>query len=170
MYVLLPEECGSPEGMCEEPNFCLYGFRQAAAAWEKHFSDLLEGRGVRMGGSCGVVSYPLQGDLPSAVRRDDFACCGVEEDLPLIRNLMMKSRFQKNKARALLGPDEGDNRDAALLGSLLKRFGGGEEYGADPKHRRMVLEYYSSMDEGTRGLSRNGGKGGRRGVAGGGIG
>ena len=42
VYVTLPEECKCPEGMCAKLNFWLYGFRPAAAAWEKHYSEKFE--------------------------------------------------------------------------------------------------------------------------------
>ena len=35
VYIQLPEEAGCPEGYCGNLNFWLYGFRPAAAAWEK---------------------------------------------------------------------------------------------------------------------------------------
>ena len=35
VYVELPEECGCPPGVCGKLNNWLYGFRPAAAAWEK---------------------------------------------------------------------------------------------------------------------------------------
>ena len=45
VYIDLPEECNCPEGYCGKLNYWLYGFRPAAAAWEKHYSELLEGEG-----------------------------------------------------------------------------------------------------------------------------
>ena len=35
VYIELPEECNAPEGMCGKLEYWLYGFRPAAAAWEK---------------------------------------------------------------------------------------------------------------------------------------
>jgi hypothetical protein len=57
VYVMLPEECDCPEGMCGKLDFWLYGFRPAAVAWEKHYSELLESVGFKRGVSCGVVFY-----------------------------------------------------------------------------------------------------------------
>ena len=37
VYIELPEEVGCPEGSCGKLNYWLYGFRPAAAAWEKHY-------------------------------------------------------------------------------------------------------------------------------------
>ena len=60
VYIELPEECGAPPGMCGKLNFWLYGFRPAAAAWEKHYSELFESKGFIQGGilwSC-ILSPP----------------------------------------------------------------------------------------------------------------
>ena len=42
VYVLLPEECGCPKGMCGKLEFWLYGFRKAASAWENFYGGLFE--------------------------------------------------------------------------------------------------------------------------------
>ena len=47
VYIELPEECGCPKGMCGKLNFWLYGFRPAAAAWEKLYSENFEGVGLK---------------------------------------------------------------------------------------------------------------------------
>ena len=57
VYIELPEECGAAPGMCGKLNFWLYGFRPAAAAWEKLYSNKLVGAGFVRGASCGVVFY-----------------------------------------------------------------------------------------------------------------
>ena len=38
-------------------NYWLYGFRSAAAAWEKHYAGLLESVGFERGSACGVIFY-----------------------------------------------------------------------------------------------------------------
>ena len=35
VYIKLPEECGTPPGMCGKLNYWLRGFRQAASEWER---------------------------------------------------------------------------------------------------------------------------------------
>ena len=75
-YIELPSECGAGEGMCGKLNFWLYGFRPAAAAWEKHYSRLFEEVGFERGRSCGVVFYHEGRDLSLAVHGDDFTFCG----------------------------------------------------------------------------------------------
>ena len=86
VYITLPEACGCPEGMCGKLNFWLYGFRPAAAAWEKLYSNKFETNGFVKGESCGVVFYHPERDLSCVVHGDDFTFCGIEEDLNWILN------------------------------------------------------------------------------------
>ena len=79
--VELPEEAGCPEGMCGKLDFWLYGFRPAAAAWEKHYAGKLEDSGFLRGVSCGVVFYHPERDISCVVHGDDFSFGGLEEDL-----------------------------------------------------------------------------------------
>ena len=63
VYIHLPEEAGCPPGYRGKLNYWLYGFRPAAAAWEKHYSGKLEGSGFVKAESCGVVLYHETRDL-----------------------------------------------------------------------------------------------------------
>ena len=152
VYVSLPEECGCPKGMCAKLNYWLYGFRKAATAWEDHYSKLFESVGFQRGEACGVVFYNKERDIPMAVHGDDFTLCGLEEDLVWIKDLM-KSWF-KIKLRAMLGPDEKDDKEVILLGRRVRWLHDRIEWEADPNHRRKVLEHFG-MDDSTRALSCN---------------
>ena len=66
--------------MCGKLNFWLYGFRQAASAWEGLYSNLLEQNGFIRGASCGVVFFHPERDISLAVHGDDFTFCALEED------------------------------------------------------------------------------------------
>ena len=39
VYIELPEECNAGSGSCGKLNYWLYGFRPAAAAWEKLYAQ-----------------------------------------------------------------------------------------------------------------------------------
>eukprot|EP00973_Karenia_brevis_P014065 1911810-Karenia_brevis.AAC.1 len=41
VYLELPQECQCPLGYCGELRFWMYGMRQAAAAWGRHYADKL---------------------------------------------------------------------------------------------------------------------------------
>ena len=79
VFIKLPEECDCPEGMCGKLNYWLYGFRPAAAAWEKHYCEKLESAGFHRGTACGVVFYHKERDIAIVVHGDDFTVCGIDE-------------------------------------------------------------------------------------------
>ena len=59
--------------------------------------------------------------------------------------------------RGLLGPEEADDKEVTILGRVVRWRSWGIEYQADPKHRKLVMEYFG-FDETTRALQNNGGK------------
>eukprot|EP00973_Karenia_brevis_P026748 3690945-Karenia_brevis.AAC.1 len=72
----------------------------------------------------------------------------------------MKSWFEI-KVRAVLGTEENDDKEVSILGRLVRWTGEGIKYEADPKHRRLVLEYFGFNSQtkpsgvnGERGQSR----------------
>jgi hypothetical protein len=155
VYISLPEEAGCPEGMCGKFNFWLYGFRPAAAAWEKFYASKLEEAGFEREISCGVVFYHPERDLSMVVHGDDFTGCGVDEDLDWIQELM--ATWFEIKVRARLGDGEKDDKEVVILGRIVRWTRDGIEYEADPKHRKIILESLG-LDEGSRTLSLNGEK------------
>eukprot|EP00973_Karenia_brevis_P027514 3795126-Karenia_brevis.AAC.1 len=42
VYLELPSECHCPPGYCGKLRKWMYGMRQAASAWELHYSEKLE--------------------------------------------------------------------------------------------------------------------------------
>ncbi len=67
---------------------------------------------------------------------------------------LMSSWFDV-KFRRMLGEDARDDREVVILGRVVKWTTGGITYEADPKHRRMFLEYFG-FDQGSRPLGSNG--------------
>lgn len=52
-------------------------WRPAAAAWEKHYAELLEGARLKRGESCGVVFGHPKRVVSLAVRGDDSTFCAM---------------------------------------------------------------------------------------------
>ena len=77
VYVELPSECGAAGGMCGKLIHWLYGFRQAAKAWEEHYARLFEEEGFERGEACGVAFYHESRDISVVVHGDDFSFCGI---------------------------------------------------------------------------------------------
>ncbi len=155
VYIRLPEEAECPEGMCGKLDYWVYGFRPAGAAWEKLYAGKFEGCGFIRGVSCGVVFYHPTRDLSCVVHGDDFSFSGLEEDLIWIRDLM-KTWFEI-KVRALLGGDVSDDKEVVILGRIVTWTENGIEYQADPKHRKLIMEYFG-FAENTKALTHNGEK------------
>jgi hypothetical protein len=88
------------------------------------------------------------------VHGDDFTFCGLENDLDWITELI-KTWFEI-KVRATLGPDDEDDKKVVILGRTLRWKTWGIELEADPKHRRVVLEYFGLKEDHSDGLSYNG--------------
>eukprot|EP00973_Karenia_brevis_P007994 1084188-Karenia_brevis.AAC.1 len=57
--------------------------------------------------------------------------------------------------RAILGPDDWDDKEVTILGRMLQWVEEGIEYEADPKHRKMIMEYFG-FNEKTKPLTMNG--------------
>ena len=77
------------------------------------------------------------------VHGDDFSFCGLKEDLDWVRGKM--EGWFEIKVRAILGPDEADDKEVVILGRTVRVKASGYEYEADPKHRRLLLEFLGSM-------------------------
>ena len=118
----------------------------------------MEGVGFVRGTSCGVVFYHEGRYVSVVVHGDDFTACGFGADLKWLQKLM--GSWFEIKVRAILGPDEGDDKEVIILGRHVSWTEEGIEWKADPKHRQMILEYFG-FDEGTRPLSVNGDKEGK---------
>jgi hypothetical protein len=155
VYIELPEEAGEGPGKCGILNYWLYGCRQAAQAWEEHYSDKLEKVGFERGKASPVVFAHRQKDLTCVVHGDDFTFEGEDEDLRWILS-EMRGWFEV-KLRGVLGPEPEDDKEVTILGRIVRHRPWGYEYEADPKHRKIILEHFG-FDDSTRALKSNGGK------------
>eukprot|EP00973_Karenia_brevis_P074336 10328040-Karenia_brevis.AAC.1 len=129
--------------------------RGAAAAWEKRYADKLINEGFSRGVSCGVVFYHKERDISLVVHGDDFTLCGLEEDSDWVKELM-KSCLEI-KVRAVLGPDPKDDKQVTILGRIVRWVEEGIEEEADPKHRKIILEYFGFNSK-TKPILMNGDK------------
>ena len=62
------------------------------------------------------------------------------------------------KVRGMLGVDNGDLKEITLLGRIIRWTPEGVEYEADPRHRRMVTEYFGLGEGSKEALRVNGEK------------
>ena len=85
--------------------------------------------------------------------RDDFTFCGEGDDLDWI-TVKMKEWFEI-KVRAVLGPEEKDDKEVVILGRTVRWRSWGIEWEADEKHRNLLMERFG-YDEKTKPLNCNG--------------
>ena len=156
IYVDLPEEAGEGKEMCGVLDFWLYGCRGAAQAWEDLYAERLVSVGFVRGKRSPVVFYHPGRDVKCVVHGDDFTLEGEGEDLEWIRK-EMESWFEI-KVRAVLGPEEKDDKETVILGRRVVWKEWGIEYEADPGQREKILEFFGFEFGKTRELSTNGSK------------
>ena len=92
--------------------------RPAAAAWEKHYAELLEGKGFKRGEACGVAFYHADMDVSIVVHGDDFTLCGLKEDLLTVQGWM--ASWFDIQVRGMLGPDRDDDKEVTILGRTVR--------------------------------------------------
>ena len=119
VYIMLPEECGAPPGMCGKLNFWLYGFRPAAKAWEDLYSRRLVDIGFVRGKCSSVVFYCKARDLALVVHRDDFTVCGEDGDLDWFQGRL------RNGLRLRLGQGLGEARETTRRRVSWEEISGG---------------------------------------------
>ena len=153
IFVELPEEAGAGPGMVGKLKKMLYGLRSAAAAWESHYAGKLEGIGFVRGVSTPVSFYHPEKDISLVVHGDDFTFVGEHEHLDWVTK-HMKGWYQL-KVRARLGPEKGDDKQAVLLGRIVRWHEWGISCEADPKYRKRVLEALGLV-EGSKSISSPG--------------
>ena len=87
----------------------------------------------------------MQRRILHVVCGDDFTFCGGGPELLWIAE-KMKSWFEI-KVRALLRPEEGDDKSIVSLGRHVGWTEEGIEYEADPKHSKLIMEHFGFDDE-----------------------
>ena len=115
--------------------------------------ELLKGVGFARGKAYAVVMHHPQGDLACEVHGDDFSFDGDDAYLDRIQEKM--ASWFDIKVRGRLGPDAEDKKEITILGRIVRWEHWGISYKADPKHRKLIAEYFG-LDENSRKLTTNG--------------
>ena len=149
VYVELPEEAGARAGKCGKLLRWLYGCRRAAQAWETFYSEKLQGAGFVRGRACGVVFRHPERDVSVMCHGDDFMATGDGGDLRWLASLM--ATWFEIKVRAVMGPEEGDDKEVVILGRCVRWRDWGIEFEADPRHRRIVMEHFGLGEDSASG-------------------
>ena len=83
-------------------------------AWVDFYAEVMEEAGFLKGVGCSVIFMHEEKDLLDAVHGDDFVFGGNDEDLKWVAKVLA-AKFVI-KVRAVLGPEDEDQRDEVLLG------------------------------------------------------
>ena len=145
VYIELPEEAKGGEGVCGKLIHWLYGCRPAAQAWEGFYAEKFEQEGFKRGEACAVVFFHYERDVTVVCHGDDFTVVAEEEEIQWITE-KMKSWFEI-KIRATLGPDEHDDKEAVILGRIVRWTAAGVEFEADPRHRKVLAEHFGFQED-----------------------
>ena len=137
VFVELPEKVGAKTNMVGKLVHWLYGFRPAAAAWENHYAEKLTEAGFTRGLATPVSFYHAQRDINLVVHGDDFTFVGESGELDWVES-QMKSWYEV-KVRARLGPEAADDKEAVLLGRIIRWHSWGVSCEADTKHNQIVF-------------------------------
>ena len=148
-YIELPGEA-EKQGKCGRLNKWLYGMRNAASAWEKHYSDRLTEMGFVKSRVAPTVFYNKELKVRCVVHGDDFTFSGRRKVLLEIAE-QLKETYEL-KIRGIMGDEPGDDKDIVILNRTLRWTEEGLEYRADDKHVREILKHFG-LDENSKGLS-----------------
>ena len=155
VYVQLPKEANVAEDECGKLEYWLYGCRKAGQAWEDHYAGVLSRAGFIRGVASPVIFFHAEKQIWCVVHGDDFTFTGEDEGLDWITKIMQDN--YEVKVRGRLGPDTEDLKEIDILGRVLRYENWGISWRADPRHRKMILEYYGFGSD-TKGLSKTGDK------------
>ena len=124
--------------------------RGAAQGWEIEFGSKLGSVGFTRGKSTPVVFYRESDGTRLVVHGDDFTFLGYPEALDRILKDMRE--WWEVKLRAIIGDEEGDDKEVTILNRRQKWTGDSLELSADPKHVREILKEFSLTGE-SRGIT-----------------
>ena len=102
-----------------------------------------------------MAFYHKGKDVSLVVHGDDFTFVGDNNALDWIESNM--KRWYEVKVRARLGPDDHDDKEATLLGRVIRWEEWGVACGADLKHRKLVMEALG-LEEDSKSLATPGNK------------
>ena len=136
-YIELPEEV-KQEGKCGRLRRWLYGMRPAGQAWEKDYTERLEGIGFERGKAAPTAFFNSKTKVRCVVHGDDFTFLGYPDALEEVAE-NMKSWYLL-KIRGVLGGEPGDDEEVTILNRTLRwKVGSGKiEYEADVKHAKKI--------------------------------
>ena len=135
-YVDLPPECGKL-GVCGLLQYWLYGMRPASHGWQDEYTKQSKGIGFVAGPASPCCFYRSEDDVSCVVHGDVFTFEGPPDSLSgisaALRNLWLV------KARAMLGPEAGVDKEISILNRVVRWCYRCILYEADPRCVETLL-------------------------------
>ena len=140
VYIELPVEAECESDECGKLKHWLYGCRKAGQAWEDHYAEVLFEAGFERGTASPVSFWHERRSMWCIVHGDDFTFAGYDEDLDFIEGIV-KDAYEI-KVRGRLGSGRNDVKSIDILGRILEYETWGVSWKADPRHRKMIIDYF----------------------------
>ena len=139
---LPPEEQEAGKDLVGELLKSLYGTRRAAHNWEKKWQTVFMELGFKIGVWMPAIVYHSSRDIAGFVHGDDFIMVSEGANLAWLEMRLEDKLILKR--RALLGPDDGDDKTVTILNRLvtwvvLPGSRNQIEIEADPRHREILM-------------------------------
>ena len=135
-YVQLPPE-KAQLGKCGRLNYWLYGMRPASHGWEEEYIRVLVKIGFKVGRASPCCFRHVERNLSLSVHGDDFVFEGNDFQLRWVAEEL--KRVWLVKARAVMGPEAGDDKEVSILNRVVQWREQGLTYEADPRHVEKLL-------------------------------
>ena len=121
-----------PNGKNRRLERWLCGMRPAAQAWEDEYASKMIGIGLTRGVSNSTVFHRQSTGCQCVVHGDDFTfLCYGDHGEEVVDKM---GQWHDVTVRAVIGDDDGDDKEVTILNRTLKHSGDGLEYSADPRH------------------------------------
>ena len=118
----------------------LYGMRPAAQAWEEDFTEKLASIGFVRGKSAPTGFFRKDTGCRCVVHGDDFTFLAYDDlGTKIVKDM---ESWYKLKLRAVLGDENGDDKEVKILNRTLRHVGHGLEYFADERHEAEIRAEY----------------------------
>ena len=137
LYVELPKEMNMPD-KCGWLKKALYGTRDGAKCWENDYAAAMVAQGFKRGRSSACLFRNEKTGSMSFVHGDDFVVSGPESHLLELKRAI--GQKYKAKVRAVLGPNENDDKSVIILGRVVEWKSHGVDLEADPRHAELILK------------------------------
>ena len=119
-------------------HWCMYGTRDAAAAWEDTYTRLLEKAGFKRGKTSSSVFWNASRRCRIVVHGDDFTILGPKSSVHCVKEILGKELEMKD--RGTIGWGRHDQLQVNILNRRIPLDQEGIHYEGDHKHQAIIRQ------------------------------